>query len=125
VQPAIAPNGTLTYTLAANANGIANVSVKLKDNGGTANGGADTSAVQQFTINLATDFEGPVLDAALQNDTAPGGTTDFDGVTSDPTIAGTVFDPQGVASLTGNGTPTPITVNQYHPRPLANEIGLH
>ena len=106
--------GTLSFTPKAGAVGTATVSVQLMDNGGTANGGVDTSAVQQFTINLVPDLEGPVLDAALQNDTAPGGTTDFDGVTNDPTIAGTVFDPQGVASLTGaidNGTPTPITVN--------------
>jgi hypothetical protein len=52
VQPTIAANGTLTYTLAANANGVATVSVQLKDNGGTANGGQDTSAVQTFTITI-------------------------------------------------------------------------
>ena len=51
VQPAIDPvTGTLTYTLAANTSGAANVTVKLHDNGGTANGGVDTSAAQTFTI---------------------------------------------------------------------------
>ena len=40
------PNGTLTYTPAANANGTATVTVAIKDNGGTANGGVDTSAPQ-------------------------------------------------------------------------------
>ena len=43
VQPAIAPDGTLTYTPALNAYGVATVSVQLHDNGGTANGGVDTS----------------------------------------------------------------------------------
>jgi hypothetical protein len=52
VQPAIAPNGTLTYTPAADANGSATVTVRLQDNGGTANGGQDTSGPQTFTITI-------------------------------------------------------------------------
>src|SRR5262249_12272314 len=48
VQPAIAPDGTLTYTLAG-VEGSATVTVSLHDNGGTANGGSDTSAPQTFT----------------------------------------------------------------------------
>ncbi len=48
--PAIAPNGTLTYTPAANAYGTANVRVRLQDDGGTANGGVDTSAEVIFAI---------------------------------------------------------------------------
>src|SRR5207247_1239176 len=52
VQPAISPAGVLTYTPAANANGQATVTVQLHDNGGTANGGVDTSAAQQFTITV-------------------------------------------------------------------------
>ena len=54
IAPAIdATTGTLTYTLAPlgpNASGVATVSVKLHDNGGTANNGSNTSAVQTFTI---------------------------------------------------------------------------
>ncbi len=50
VQPFISPNGTLSYAPAAGHYGIANVSVKIKDNGGTANGGIDTSDTQAFTI---------------------------------------------------------------------------
>jgi uncharacterized repeat protein (TIGR01451 family) len=52
VQPAISPTGTLTYTTATNANGVATVTVQLHDNGGTANGGIDTSAPQTFAINV-------------------------------------------------------------------------
>jgi Bacterial Ig-like domain/Passenger-associated-transport-repeat/Bacterial Ig domain len=52
VQPTIDASGNLTYTLAANANGNAIVSVSLHDNGGTANGGIDTSAMQTFTIGV-------------------------------------------------------------------------
>jgi len=51
-QPAIAPDGTLTYQPAANANGRAIVTVWLRDNGGTANGGIDTSTPQTFIITI-------------------------------------------------------------------------
>lgn len=50
--PAISSTGTLTYTTVANANGSATVTINLKDNGGTASGGADTSASQTFAINV-------------------------------------------------------------------------
>jgi hypothetical protein len=52
VQPAIASNGTLTFTPATGATGIAHVTVQLRDNGGVANGGVDTSAAQTFTITV-------------------------------------------------------------------------
>ena len=52
VQPAVASNGTLTYTTAANANGSATITVTAVDDGGTANGGTDTSASSTFTITL-------------------------------------------------------------------------
>ncbi len=37
--------GTLSFTPAANANGSSTVTVVLKDNAGTANGGSDTLTV--------------------------------------------------------------------------------
>ena len=52
-QPAVAPDGTLSFTLAPNAYGAATVTVTAQDNGGTANGGNDTSAPQTFTIGVA------------------------------------------------------------------------
>ena len=61
-QPAIAANGTLSYTPAANANGSATLSVQIQDNGGTANGGVDTSAAQTFTITVNAVNDAPVLD---------------------------------------------------------------
>ena len=52
-QPALDPTtGDLTFTPAADANGSATVSVYLMDNGGTANGGADTSATQTFLVQV-------------------------------------------------------------------------
>jgi hypothetical protein len=49
-QPEVLPSGTLTFTPAANANGVAKVTVRARDNGGTANGGRDTSAGEVFSI---------------------------------------------------------------------------
>src|SRR5262249_24343469 len=62
VLPAIDTSGKLTYTPAANANGSATVSVRLQDNGGTANGGADTNTAPTFAINVTAANDAPVLD---------------------------------------------------------------
>ncbi len=59
VQPSISADGTLTYAPAPadvltgdGAHGTAIVSVVIHDNGGTTNGGVDTSGAQTFTITL-------------------------------------------------------------------------
>ena len=67
-QPAISPNGTLTYTPAPNANGTANVTVVAKDNGGTALGGHDTSAPCTFAlkINAVNDCPTTIAPAAFE-----------------------------------------------------------
>ena len=59
IQPSIVANGTLTYTPAANANGSATVTVQIHDNGGTANGGMDTSAAQTFTVTVTAVNDRP------------------------------------------------------------------
>ena len=62
VQPGIdATTGDLTYTPAADANGTALVDVQLMDDGGTANGGVDTSPVEQFSIELSAVNDAPVF----------------------------------------------------------------
>ena len=58
-QPSVAPNGTLTYTVAANVSGSTTVSVYVQDDGGTANGGVDSSAPQTFTISIAAVNDAP------------------------------------------------------------------
>ncbi|MGC3945426.1 MAG: Ig-like domain-containing protein [Chryseolinea sp.] len=73
VQPAInATTGDLTYTLAANANGVATISIVLTDNGGTANGGDDTFATQTFTITVNSVNDEPTfvkgLDQTINED---------------------------------------------------------
>jgi hypothetical protein len=51
-QPVVSPAGTLTYTPATNTTGTAILSIKVHDNGGILNGGADTSAIQTFNITV-------------------------------------------------------------------------
>jgi Concanavalin A-like lectin/glucanases superfamily len=99
VQPAVSAAGTLTYT-PAGPTGVATVSVNIHDNGGTANGGSDTSAVQTFTITITADTAGPT-----------GGSVDASGLvgTGSRYAASTTLilvlakgiDPSGVAA-TGN-----------------------
>ncbi len=71
VQPSVSLAGTLTFTPANDANGSASVSVTLSDNGGTANGG-DNSTTQTFTItvtpvNQAPSFVGGADDITLED----------------------------------------------------------
>ena len=116
-EPAIDALGNLTFTLAANRNGPANVTVTVQDNGGTLNGGSDTSVPQMFTITVTgvnhppaatNDFptvvqgSGPVTIDVLANDSDPDG------------------DPLTIASVTqGTNGHVAITANKkfltYHP----------
>ncbi len=58
--PSITSTGHLSYTPALNASGTATITIALKDNGGTANGGQDTSAEQTFTITVNAVNDAPV-----------------------------------------------------------------
>ncbi|MBI5774404.1 MAG: VCBS repeat-containing protein, partial [Verrucomicrobia bacterium] len=65
VQPAVAADGTLTFTLAADTLATATVTVQVQDDGGTANGGVDTSAGQTFVIAVPSRYSsGSVATAA-------------------------------------------------------------
>ena len=59
IPPAITAGGTLAYTPAPNANGSARVTVRLHDDGGTANGGIGISAPQIFTITVSSVNDAP------------------------------------------------------------------
>ncbi|MEL7207866.1 MAG: Ig-like domain-containing protein, partial [Actinomycetota bacterium] len=58
VQPAVSPTGELTYTPAADANGTSTLSIELVDDGGTAQGGVDTSLTANADLTVR-----PVNDA--------------------------------------------------------------
>ena len=61
--PVISALGTLTYTPASNASGLATITITLHDDGGTANGGSDTSPSQTFTITVNSVNDPPVATA--------------------------------------------------------------
>ncbi|MBN2758133.1 MAG: hypothetical protein JXR51_13225, partial [Bacteroidales bacterium] len=61
VQPSVSATGILTYTPTANANGSATVTIWLTDDGGTANGGDDTSPTYSFTITVNAINDIPTL----------------------------------------------------------------
>jgi uncharacterized protein (TIGR02597 family) len=50
--PSIAPNGTLSYSLEESVTGNIRFSVRAHDDGGTANGGSNQSAVQEFILSV-------------------------------------------------------------------------
>lgn len=60
VQPAVSTNGTLTFTPATNANGIATVTIWARDDGGTADGGQDTSPPKTFLITVQAVNDPPI-----------------------------------------------------------------
>ena len=97
VQPAIAANGTLTYTPAANQNGTATVTVLIHDNGGTAGGGVDTSATQIFTITITPVNDVPSFtkgqdQTVLEDAVVPGITNWATNISSGTNDAGQTVD---------------------------------
>jgi len=58
--PTINPLGTLSFKSAPNQNGQANVTVQLQDDGGTQDGGNDTSNDYHFTITITPVNDPPV-----------------------------------------------------------------
>ena len=70
LQPVINPTGTLTYCSATNANGTALVTVRLHDDGGTANGGEDTSAPVNFTLTVTPVNDPPTALMISSNEVA-------------------------------------------------------
>ena len=110
--PDIANDGTLTYTPNGTP-GTATISVQLRDNGGTANSGADTSTAASFTITIPP----PTVNLSISPTTGTeAGTT---AITVTATAAGPVVGNQTVdLALTGTATaadfagtiPTQITI---------------
>lgn len=117
VQPTINPNGTLSYAPAAGHYGTATVTATLQDNGGTANGGNDTSPIQKFSIIVnnppAVTINSPTNTSLFLYPTPVdivATATDLDGTVTDVTFFnGTNAIGQGTP--TGNNTFTFIWTN--------------
>lgn len=61
VQPFINASGNLSFTLAPDAAGSANVTVVLQDDGGTANGGVNENTPQSFGITIHPVNDVPIF----------------------------------------------------------------
>jgi subtilisin-like proprotein convertase family protein len=59
-DPHVTATGILTFTPAANVFGTANLKVRARDNGGTANGGVNVSASQSFQVVVVPVNDGPI-----------------------------------------------------------------
>jgi hypothetical protein len=129
--PAVDPaTGTLTFTPAPNAFGVATVSVSLQDDGGTGNGGADTSPVQSFVIVLSSVNDLPTVSTIADQNTSedtplgPLGFTvsDVETAAADLLVTAVSSNPAVVPSssvaLAGTGSTRTVTVT-----PAANQYG--
>ncbi|MFT3738012.1 MAG: Ig-like domain-containing protein [Breznakibacter sp.] len=130
-QPAIDASGTLTYTPALNAYGVATVSVLLKDDGGTANGGVDTYTVQTFSITVVPVNDSPVGEAdeydvamgatlnvgvgegVLANDADAEGNTLSSLLVSGPAHGTLAFNSDGSFTYTHDGSATYVDTFTY------------
>ncbi len=122
-QPKISPEGTLTYRPAANANGSASVSVKATDDGGTANGGVDTSAAKTFTITVNPVNDAPKVAVAAGGQCGTSGTSgqinltvgDVESAASALTLGATSSNqnlvPNSGLSVGGSGASRTLTVS--------------
>ena len=106
--PAVSPTGTLSYTLAADANGIANITLVLMDDGGIANGGDPDSDAQFFSISVTsvndrpsfTAGSSPVVDEDETSTTVSGWATNISPGPSDESAQNVSF------SFTSNSNPS-------------------
>lgn len=119
VAPALEiATGNLTFTPAANAFGSATVTVQLKDDGGTINGGEDTSKVETFTITITPLNDSPTVSnvskIGLEDAKLDLATSDFAGFFYD--IDNNIISKIKITSLPTNGIlmlgGTAATVNQ-------------
>jgi hypothetical protein len=109
-QPAVAPSGALTYTPAPDAAGVATVTIQAADDGGTADGGADTSGSRSFTITVAPVNDAPTFaigaDQTTLEDAGPQGVSGWaTGISPGPANEAA----QNVTFTTSNDSPALFT----------------
>jgi len=82
VAPSVSSAGTLTYSPVPETSGVALITIVLKDNGGTANGGRDTSAAQVFSITVNAVNDAPVNTIPLNQSVIENGSLTFSAANS-------------------------------------------
>lgn len=74
LQPTVSSAGELTFVPELNANGTANISLQLVDDGGTTNGGQNRSQIESFDIEITPVNDPPSFVAG--SDQSVGGSSD-------------------------------------------------
>ena len=108
VQPAVSPAGALTFTPDPDAAGVATVTVRLVDDGGTADGGDDTSGPRTFTIS--TVEPGPAITSVTPSPLVPGASATLSGRDFNPVAAGNTVTIGGAVATVTAATATTLTV---------------
>ena len=98
--PAVSSDGTLTFAPSASYGGVATITVRLRDNGGTANGGSDTSDPQTFTI---TTYLAEVTYTAVGNKKLKASVTDGLLIVQTNGITNSRYLPEFIETLRLNG----------------------
>ena len=65
----------------------------------TQDAAGNVSQFEKTIVRLIPETDPPVIIVGLANDTAPGTTTNADGITSDPALAGTITDESRIVSV--------------------------
>jgi len=122
--PQVSPSGQLSFTPAEDAFGSATISIRIVDDGGTANGGVDESAVQTFVISIDPVNDEPTFtagsDVTVSEDSGSYSATWATGISAGPNESQTVsfllsndnnglFSSQPAVASNGTLTFTPAT----------------
>jgi hypothetical protein len=67
-QPSISSSGVLSFTSAPNASGSSTITAYLQDDGGTANGGVNSTSSSTFVIAVNSHAQQPVLTSSFNSD---------------------------------------------------------
>jgi hypothetical protein len=117
VAPAIAANGTLTFTPAAGGAGVANLTARINDSGGTANGGINISAPQSFTITVVDPPPVALCQAVTVQATLVG--------TAAASINAGSFDPDGGGVTLAQVPPGPYSAGPTTVTLNVTDLALH
>ena len=122
-EPSIDLFGNLTYTPAADEFGTSTFVVTVQDDGGTVDGGIDTSAPQTFTITVNPVNDAPTFalagDVSVNEDTGSQSVENF-AIDFDPGAneAGTSEDVQTLHDEGVDGTSAPLSTDNLNPTDL-------
>ncbi len=126
LAPAIDQAGTLTFKPAINANGSALVTVRIQDNGGTANGGIDTSQAQTFLITVTPVNDPPVAlnDSVYAHSQVAGSFPVAGLLVNDSDADANVLTISAVTSPSSSGAVVSLVGAAVNYQPAMNHAGL-